>query len=341
MNTSLFNYDLPKELIAQTPIRPRDHSRLLCLDRNTGEIEHKHFYDIIEKLNSNDLLVVNNSKVIPARILGTIEGTSKESEVLLLRSIDKNKYECIVRPGKKLREGSVMNVNEQLKLKILEVLENGNRVVEIINDSAKDIDEILNVYGMMPLPPYITEKINDNNDYQTVYASKPGSAAAPTAGFHFTEGLIDKLKTKGVDFAEITLHIGLGTFRPVKEEKIENHLMHREYYNISSEVADKINNAKVKGKRIIAVGTTSVRTLEASFEDGKIVSGNNSTDIFIFPGYEFKVVDGLITNFHLPESTLIMLVSAFAGYENTMKAYKEAVSERYRFYSFGDAMFIS
>jgi len=340
MNKSIFNYNLPTELIAQTPMKPRDHSRLMCVDRKTGFIRHKRFYDILDEIDSNCLIVVNNSKVIPARLLGNIEGSTRQVEVLLLRQLKENTYECIVKPGRKLREGSIVAVADSLKLHVLEVLDNGNRIIGFEYDNGTNIDDLLNIYGKMPLPPYITSSLNDNNDYQTVYAKQLGSAAAPTAGFHFTDELIEKLKIKGVEIVEITLHVGLGTFRPVKETQIENHYMHEEYYHISSEAADMINTAKREGKRIIAVGTTSVRTLEAASLNRNVVAGYGSTDIFIYPGYEFRVVEGLITNFHLPESTLIMLVAAFAGYENTMNAYATAVKKDYRFYSFGDAMLI-
>lgn len=341
MDKSMFNYYLPPELIAQTPIRPRDHSRLMCLNRLTGEIVNRYFYDILDELNSNSLLVVNNSKVIPARLLGNISKTTIAAEVLLLRAIETDVYECIVKPGKKIWKNTIIDIDESLSLTIVDVLSNGNRIVKINHPTDTDIDDLLEKYGQVPLPPYITSQIQDSNDYQTVYASLPGSAAAPTAGFHFTSELIDRLKDKGIDIACVTLHIGLATFRPVREAQIENHHMHTEYYHIQEEEAEKINKAKVEGKKIVAVGTTSVRTLESACIDNRVVAGYGSTEIFIYPPYDFKMVDALITNFHLPESTLIMLVSAFAGYENTMKAYSVAVNEGYRFYSFGDAMYIS
>ncbi|MCL1831032.1 MAG: tRNA preQ1(34) S-adenosylmethionine ribosyltransferase-isomerase QueA [Oscillospiraceae bacterium] len=341
MNTKDFSYYLPEQLIAQTPIRPRDHSRLMCLDKTTGLLQHKHFYDLIDVLDNNCLLVVNNSKVMPARLIGVTGKDNSAAEILLLKPIDEDSYESIVRPGKKLRVAATVKISEQLQATITDVLPDGNRIVKFEYNKDNRLIELLEQYGSMPLPPYIHETIEQNDDYQTVYAKHLGSAAAPTAGFHFTPELIVKLKAKEVEFCEVTLHIGLATFRPVRVESIEQHHIHSEEYSISDNAADMINRAKAEGKRIIAVGTTSARTLEAAYMGSSVSSGYASTDIFIYPGYEFKVIDGLITNFHLPESTLIMLVSALAGYTNTMNAYAEAVKLSYRFYSFGDAMYIS
>ena len=335
-----YYYDLPEELIAQDPIKDRSSSRLMVLDKNTGEVSHKHFYDIIGYLKKGDCLVLNNTKVIPARLIGVTKDTGAAIEVLLLKRKTANVWEAIVRPGKKLRPGrEVVFGDGLLKGKITEVLEEGNRLIEFEYDGI--FEEILDKLGEMPLPPYITHKLDDRNRYQTVYAKYEGSAAAPTAGLHFTNELLEKIKDMGVDIVFVTLHVGLGTFRPVKEENILNHHMHSEWYEITKESADMINAAKERGARIICVGTTSVRTLESAADDtGFVKAGSADTSIFIYPGYKFKIVDCLITNFHLPESTLIMLVSALAGRENVLNAYKEAVNERYRFFSFGDAMFI-
>lgn len=341
MKTSDFYYDLPKELIAQTPVEPRDSSRLMLLDRNTGEIDHKHFYDIIDSLNPGDLLVANDSRVLPARIYGIKDETGARVEFLLLRQITGNRWEVLCKPGKKAKEGSSFTFGDGLlKATVAEVKDDGNRIVDFECD--ENFFSTLDKIGQMPLPPYITEELKDKERYQTVYSHELGSAAAPTAGLHFTKELMQRIKDKGVNIAYVTLHVGLGTFRPVKVDDVTKHKMHSEHYEIPEETARLINEAKKNGGRVIAVGTTSCRTLEsvATFY-GEIKPCEGFTDIFIYPGYEFKVLDGLITNFHLPESTLIMLVSAFAGYDNVMNAYKTAVEEKYRFFSFGDAMFIS
>ena len=335
-----FYFDLPEKLIAQTPIENREGSRLLILDKETGVIEHRFFSDIIQYLNPGDCLVLNNTRVIPARLYGHREDTKSSVEFLLLRRIDKDKWETLVKPGKKAKPGAIFNFGEGImKGEILEIKDGGTRVIEF---KYKGIfEEILDKLGEMPLPPYIKEKLEDRERYQTVYAKKEGSAAAPTAGLHFTESLLHKIKEKGVNIAYITLHVGLGTFRPVKVDNIEEHTMHSEFYEIDEYTANIINNTKEAGGRIVAVGTTSVRTIEsASDEDGRLNSKQGWTNIFIHPGYRFKVVDRLITNFHLPESTLIMLVSALASRENVLQAYEEAVKRGYRFFSFGDAMFI-
>lgn len=341
MKTSDFYYDLPKELIAQTPVEPRDSSRLLLLNRNDGKIEHKHFFDIIDALNPGDLLVANDSRVLPARIFGIKKNTGARVEFLLLKQISGNRWETLCKPGKKAREGAEFVFGDGiLKAEIVEVKEDGNRIVDF--DCDENFFTALDKIGQMPLPPYITEELQDRERYQTVYSNELGSAAAPTAGLHFTNELMEKIKAKGVNIAYVTLHVGLGTFRPVKVDDVTKHKMHSEHYEIPDETAELIKQTKKNGGRVIAVGTTSCRTLEsvASFY-GEIKPCDGFTDIFIYPGYEFKVLDGLITNFHLPESTLIMLVSAFAGYDNVMNAYKTAVDEKYRFFSFGDAMFIS
>lgn len=341
MKTSDFYYDLPKELIAQTPIEPRDSSRLLVLGRNNGEIEHKHFYNIIDYLNEGDLLVVNDSRVLPARIFGIKDETGAKVEFLLLKQISGNKWETLCKPGKKARAGAKFTFgNGILKATVVEVKDDGNRVVDF--DCNENFFATLDKIGQMPLPPYITEELKDKERYQTVYSHELGSAAAPTAGLHFTNELMDKIREKGVNIAYVTLHVGLGTFRPVKVDDVTNHKMHSEHYEVPPKTAELIKQTKEKGGRVIAVGTTSCRTLESvATQYGEVISCDGFTDIFIYPGYEFKVLDGLITNFHLPESTLIMLVSAFAGFDNVMNAYKTAVEERYRFFSFGDAMFIS
>lgn len=341
MKTSDFYYDLPKELIAQTPVEPRDSSRLLVLDRTTKTIEHKHFYNIMDYLNEGDLLVANDSRVLPARIFGIKDKTGARVEFLLLRQISGNRWETLCKPGKKAREGARFSFGDGLlRATVVEVKEDGNRIVDF--DCDENFFATLDKIGKMPLPPYITEELKDKERYQTVYSHELGSAAAPTAGLHFTEELMEKIKAKGVSIAYVTLHVGLGTFRPVKVDDVTNHKMHSEHYEIPEETARLINETKQNGGRVIAVGTTSCRTLEsvATFY-GEIKPCDGFTDIFIYPGYDFKMLDGLITNFHLPESTLIMLVSAFAGYDYTMEAYKTAVNEKYRFFSFGDAMFIS
>lgn len=343
LSTHDFYYELPEELIAQFPKEERDKCRLMVLDKNTGELSHKVFSDIIDYLNPEDMLVVNSSKVIPARLLGKTDKTGSDIELLLLRRLDSGEWETLVRPGKRAKTGASFNFGGVLGAEITSVLEDGNRTVKFSydNDKFKNIYEALDVVGAMPLPPYITKKLENKNDYQTVYAKQQGSAAAPTAGLHFTEELIEKIKKKGVGYGELTLHVGLGTFRPVKVEKITEHLMHGEYFVMPDEVAAEINRRKALGGRIIAVGTTSCRVLESvSDAEGKVHAMCGETGIFIYPGYKFKATDALITNFHLPESTLIMLVSALAGQANVMNAYQTAVHERYRFFSFGDAMLI-
>jgi S-adenosylmethionine:tRNA ribosyltransferase-isomerase len=340
VNVSDFNYELPKELIAQHPYDKRDEARLMVLDRKTQSIEHKLFKDIIDYLNPGDCLVINNTKVIPARLYGK-KDTGAHVEVLLLKRIEGDIWEAMVRPGNKLRPGAKVEFGDGiLKATILEVLEGGNRKVEFEYDGI--FNEILDKVGMMPLPPYITEASREDNEkYQTVYAKYEGSAAAPTAGLHFTEELLDKIKAKGIKVANVTLHVGIGTFRPVKVEKVEDHEMHSEHYYIKKEDADIINEAKKSGHKIIAVGTTSCRVLEsASDENGFVKEIESDTSIFIYPGYKFKCIDNLITNFHLPESTLIMLVSSLASREFILNAYNEAVKEKYKFFSFGDAMYI-
>ena len=340
MKKSDFYFNLPEELIAQTHVEPRDHSRLLKMDKKTGKITHHHFYDIIDFLNEGDLLVVNDSRVIPARLYGNKEGTGAKIEFLLLERKEKDIWEILVKPGKKARRGARFEFgNGILKAEIMEVLPDGNRLARF--ECEEEIYSVLEKIGQMPLPHYIKSELKDNERYQTVYSRAIGSAAAPTAGLHFTTELMDKIMKKGVKIAYVTLHVGLGTFRPVKEENIEDHPMHSEHYELPKKTADMINETKANGGRVIAVGTTSCRTLEsvATFR-GEIKEAEGYTNIFIYPGYEFKVLDGIITNFHLPESTLIMLVSAFAGRENTLNAYKVAVEEKYRFYSFGDSTVI-
>ena len=339
MKVTEFDYDLPEELIAQVPIKKRDESRLMVLDRKNKTIEHKKFKDIIEYLEPGDVLVRNNTKVIPARLYGNKE-TGAKVEFLLLNNIEGDIWECIVRPGNKLHIGAkVIFGDGLLKSEILDTMEGGTRKVKFSYEGI--FNEILDKIGLMPLPPYIHESLKDNDRYQTVYAKYEGSAAAPTAGLHFTDDLLKKLEEKGVIIANVTLHVGIGTFRPVKEENVEEHKMHTEHFYIKKEDAEKINNAKTKGKRVIAVGTTSCRVLETiADENGMVKETEGDTGIYIYPGYKFKCLDGLITNFHLPQSTLLMLVSALAGKEYIMEAYKEAVKEKYRFFSFGDAMFI-
>lgn len=340
MDLKDFNYDLPEELIAQDPLEDRSSSRLMVLHKDTGRIEHKIFRDIIDYLNPGDCLVINDTKVIPARLMGIKEDTGAAIEVLLLKRNADDVWECLVKPGKKARTGARIVFGEGLLVgEIVDVIEDGNRMIKFHYEGI--FEEILDKLGQMPLPPYITHKLQDKNRYQTVYARNEGSAAAPTAGLHFTKELLERIKEKGVNVVSITLHVGLGTFRPVKVDKIEEHHMHTETFNISKEAADTINRARAAGGRVIAVGTTSCRTLEsAAADDGTIPARSGDTDIFIYPGYKFKAIDCLITNFHLPESTLIMLVSALAGRDNIMNAYETAVKERYRFFSFGDAMFI-
>lgn len=340
MKTSDFYYDLPQELIAQDPLEDRSSSRLMMLDRKTGEVEHHIFKDIVDYLNPGDCLVINNTKVIPARLIGRREGHEGKVEVLLLKRKSDNIWETLVKPGKKCRIGSRLEFGEGLlKAEVVDIVEDGNRLIRFEYEGI--FEEILDQLGQMPLPPYITHELKDRNRYQTVYAKNDGSAAAPTAGLHFTPELLEQIRAKGVAVAEVTLHVGLGTFRPVKVDDVTAHHMHSEFYQISAETAQLINERRKNGGRIIAVGTTSTRTLEtAAAEDGSLKECSGWTDIFIYPGYQFKAVDALITNFHLPESTLVMLVSALAGKEHIMAAYAEAVKERYRFFSFGDAMFI-
>ena len=339
MKTRDFWYDLPEELIAQTPLSDRTSSKLLVLNRSTGETAHRHFYDIIDFLNPGDCLVMNDSRVLPARLLGC-RPTGGAVELLLLKDLGDRCWECLAKPGRKLQEGQeVLFGDGQLKAVIRKVLPDGNRVVEFLYEGI--FLEVLERLGKMPLPPYIKEELQDNERYQTVYSKQVGSAAAPTAGLHFTQELLDKIRAKGVKTAFVTLHVGLGTFRPVKAEEISEHHMHSELCMLSEETAQMLNQTRREGGRIICVGTTSCRTLESLVnEDGSFSSKSKWTEIFIFPGYTFKAMDGLITNFHLPESTLVMLVSAFAGREHVLDAYREAVENRYRFFSFGDAMFI-
>lgn len=340
MKTSDFYYDLPEELIAQDPLADRSASRLLHLDRETGEIQHTDFKHITRYLNPGDCLVINDTKVIPARLYGSKVGTDAGIEILLLKRKGDNVWETLVKPGKKAKPGTVISFGDGLLTgEVIDVVEEGNRLIRFHYEGI--FEEILDKLGEMPLPPYITHKLEDKNRYQTVYAKNEGSAAAPTAGLHFTEELLEEIRRMGVNIAHVTLHVGLGTFRPVKVDDVEKHHMHSEFYVVEEDQAKLINDTKKNGGRIISVGTTSCRTLEsAADEDGNLQAKSGWTEIFIYPGYQFKIIDGLITNFHLPESTLLMLVSALAGKENIMKAYEEAVKERYRFFSFGDAMFI-
>lgn len=341
MKTSDFFYELPQELIAQTPVEPRDSSRLLVLNKSDGSVEHRVFRDLTDYLNAGDCLVINDTRVIPARIYGVKKETGAVVEFLLLKQKENNVWECLCKPGKRAKEGAGFTFGEGLVgCDVIDVTSDGNRIIKFNCDS-KEIYNILDKIGKMPLPPYITEELKNGERYQTVYSKELGSAAAPTAGLHFTEEMLDKIEKMGVKIARVTLHVGLGTFRPVKVDDVTKHKMHSEHYQLTAENADIINEAKKNGGRIISVGTTSTRTLEAiANKNGCICEDEGDTSIFIYPGYEFKCIDALITNFHLPESTLIMLVSAFAGYDNVMKAYKTAVEEEYRFFSFGDAMFI-
>ena len=345
LKTSDFFYHLPEELIAQHPAEKRDESRLLVIDRKTGKLEHKHFYDIVDYINPEDVLVVNDSKVIPARLYGHVEGREEAKiELLLLRHHATDCWETLVKPGKRARIGSrLVFGNGMLKGEIIDMVEEGNRIIRFEYDREKysNVYEILHEIGLMPLPPYITERLEDRSRYQTVYAREEGSAAAPTAGLHFTEELLGKLKEKGVAVVPVMLHVGLGTFRPVKEENITDHIMHSEFFSVSEESAKIINERRAKGGRVICVGTTSTRTLESvALDDGTVPAMSGDTGIFIYPGYKFKAVDSLITNFHLPESTLLMLVSAFYNRDSMIAAYNTAVEEKYRFFSFGDAMLI-
>lgn len=339
MRTEDFDYNLPEELIAQHPADKRDFSRLMVVDRKTGQREDKHFYDIIDYLNEGDLLVMNDTRVIPARLFGHRPEKEEKIEVFLLENIEKDKWEVLVKPGKKMKIGTKCIFSDELSLEVIDIKEDGNRVVEFSYEGI--FQEILDKLGNMPLPPYIKEKLKDKERYQTVYSKNPGSVAAPTAGLHFTKDLLKRIEDKGVKLAFITLNVGLGTFRPVKVDDVKNHKMHSEYYQISKETADLINETKKNNKRIISTGTTTTRTLESVFKkNGRIKEDSGWTDIFIYPGFEFNVIDCQITNFHLPKSTLIMLVSALANREIILDAYKDAVDKKYRFFSFGDAMFL-
>ena len=339
MKTSDFYYDLPHELIAQTPLKNRQKSRMMVLDRSKDFVEHKVFEDIVDYINPGDTLVLNDTKVIPARLFGHRVGKEEKIEILLLKQLEDDKWQTLVKPGKKCKIGDIIEFDETLKLKIVDILEDGQRVVKFMYEGI--FNEILDRLGTMPLPPYITEKLDDPDRYQTVYSKHEGSAAAPTAGLHFTKEVLKKLEQKGVNLVYVTLHVGLGTFRPVKVDDVTKHQMHSEYYIITKEACDIINNTKKQGKRVISVGTTSCRVLESATDDDGIIHPRaEETSIFIYPGYKFKMIDGLLTNFHLPESTLIMLVSALATKDKIMKAYKIAVEEKYRFFSFGDCMLI-
>ena len=339
MKVEDFDFDLPKELIAQTPLKKRDSSRLLVLDKKTGNIEHKHFVDILDYLNEGDTLVLNDTKVIPARLIGEKEETGAVIEILMLKDKGNDVWECLTKPAKRVKEGTVINFGNKLKAKCLKVSSEGIREFELIYDGI--LYEILDDLGEMPLPPYIHEKLQNKDRYQTVYAKNIGSAAAPTAGLHFTEELLDKIKSKGINVAYITLHVGLGTFRPVSASKVEDHKMHSEFYVMDGATAKLLNDTKANNHKIVSVGTTSTRTLETVMNlYGEFKECSGFTDIFIYPGYKFKAIDNLITNFHLPKSTLVMLVSALAGKQNILNAYNSAINEKYRFFSFGDAMFI-
>lgn len=338
MKLTDFSYELPKELIAQHPAEPRDYARLMLYDRKTGAVEHKHFYDLVDELRAGDVLVFNDSKVIPARLYGKRVPTGGKVEVLLLTPVGEDRWEVLVKPGKKALPGTTIEFPGGLQAEVLDRTDFGGRVVHFTYDGV--FDDIIDKIGEMPLPPYIHEKMEDPNEYQTVYARERGSAAAPTAGLHFTDELLQKIRDKGVEEVFVTLHVGLGTFRPVEEENIEDHQMHSEFYSITPEAADAINRAKAEGRRIIAVGTTSIRTLESAGTTGKLKAGSGWTNIFIYPGFTFHIVDALVTNFHLPESTLLMLISALSTREQILHAYEIAVKEKYRFFSFGDAMFI-
>ena len=343
MNKSDFYYDLPESLIAQHPLEPRDHSRMMVLNKQSDEIVHKHFYDITDYLREGDCLILNNTRVLPARIYGTKKETGAIVEFLLLNQIENDLWETLAGPGKRAKENTEFIFGEGImEAKVEEVLPNGNRIVRFSYDKSDNIYNILDKIGQMPLPHYITEELEDKERYQTVYSKELGSVAAPTAGLHFTDEILRKLADKGVNIGYVTLHVGLGTFRPVKADKIEDHHMHSEHYHLPKETAELINKTKANGGRVIAVGTTSCRTLESEATFcGEIKEDDRFTDIFIYPGYQFKCIDGLLTNFHLPESTLVMLVSAFYGYDKTFKAYKEAVMDEYRFFSFGDCMLIT
>ena len=339
MRTSDFDYNLPEELIAQHPSSKRDEARMMVLDKNTGETEDKYFYDIIDYLKAGDVLVMNDTRVIPARLFGHRPDKEEKIEVFLLNNTEDRKWEVLVRPGKKMKIGTEVIFSDELSCKVIDIKDDGNRIVEFYFDGI--FNEILDRLGNMPLPPYIKEKLKNNEDYQTVYSKNPGSVAAPTAGLHFTKELLEKIEKKGIELTYLTLNVGLGTFRPVNEDEITDHKMHSEFYTINQETADIINKARDDGRRVIAVGTTSIRTLESVYQkNNKICRDSGWTDIFIYPGFEFKVVDAIITNFHLPKSTLIMLIAAFTSKEIILNAYNDAVSKKYRFFSFGDCMFI-
>ena len=340
MKTEDFNYELPEELIAQVPIEKREESKLMVMDKENGEIEHKHFADIVDYLEEGDCLILNNTRVLPARLFGNRKDKYEKIEILLLKRVEGNKWETLVRPGKKVRPGNTIYFGDGLlKGEVISIEEEGTRIIDFVYDGI--FEEVLDKLGEMPLPPYIKERLEEKERYQTVYSKHNGSAAAPTAGLHFTEDLLRKIESKNIKIGFITLHVGLGTFRPVKVENVKEHHMHSEYYEVNKEVADLINTTKENGGRVVSVGTTTTRTLETvASKDGKVSESSGWTDIFIYPGYEFKVVDRLITNFHLPESTLLMLVSALSDKEKILNAYSVAVEEKYRFFSFGDAMFI-
>jgi len=339
LKTADFDYELPKELIAQTPLKDRASSRLLMLDRNSGDLKDEVFHNITRYLRSGDCLVLNQTKVIPARLYAVKEDTKAKVEILLLKRLNDNDFECLVKPGKKLKKGTRLNFSDVAGAEITDVLDDGNRIIHLEYEGI--LEEVLDKIGTMPLPPYITESLEDKSRYQTVYASISGSAAAPTAGLHFTKELLDEIRGMGVSIAKVDLKVGLGTFRPVKADNIDEHIMHSEEYSITKEAADTVNRCKENGGRIISVGTTSLRSLESNADEkGRLSEFKGDTDIFIYPGYKFKVIDALITNFHLPKSTLMMLVSALAGRDNIMRAYSYAIENKYRFFSFGDAMFI-
>lgn len=338
MRTDDFDYKLDESRIAQSPAEKRDESKLLVVDRKTGHVEHERFFDIKKHLKKGDLLVVNNTKVIPARMYGARPGKEEKIEILLIKRITGDTWECLVKPGKKLKLGTEIIIGEILSGKVVDITDDGSRIIDFSYEGI--FEEILDKLGQMPLPPYITKKLEDRDRYQTVYAKEEGSAAAPTAGLHFTEKLIDEIKQMGVEIKEVTLHVGIGTFRPVNVEDVNEHKMHSEYYSISQETAEAINKAKDDGRRVIAVGTTTTRTLESAAIEGKIEESSGWTEIFIYPGFEFQIIDGLITNFHLPKSTLLMLVSAFSSKEIILSAYDEAIKNDYRFFSFGDAMLL-
>lgn len=338
MRTEDFDYYLDEEKIAQSPAEKRDESRLMVVGRKDGKISHEHFFDIKKHLKAGDVLVVNNTRVLPARLFGARPGKEEKIEVLLIKRISGDRWECLVRPGKKMRIGSKITIGDLVQAEVVDITEDGSRLIDFSYEGI--FEEVLDKLGQMPLPPYITENLEDQTRYQTVYAREDGSAAAPTAGLHFTQDLLDEIKAMGVQVEELTLHVGIGTFRPVSVEDVNDHVMHSEYYNISEETAEAINKAKDEGRRIIAVGTTTTRTLEAAAEDGRLRAESGWTDIFIYPGFNYQIIDGLITNFHLPKSTLLMLVSAFSSKEIILRAYEEAVAQDYRFFSFGDAMLI-